>query len=305
MPFDRVIGSDPDADSVVQSPLADMVRGLDGLTSLTLKHVRDRWWNDAFADFLEQALKPRPGKRILDVGCGVGTAEISLARLQVSQLQLFGVDHLFDRVREARGRVRGINARAGFAAADAGHLPFIDGAFDCTFCVAVLQHVRDVPMALAELARVTRPGGLILAVEPDNAGRYWFSSVPSGMEAFELGRRCLTALALSRGEALPTAIGPSLPGLFSASGITPLSVDLFPVSASYVGSPPAAVWKARAEAIDAAIGHAPNDSLRKLGSDFAAAVARYGRDATAAGSSFVEIQNAMLFASVGQRPDTT
>lgn len=281
-----------------------MVRGLDGLTSLTLKHVRDRWWNDAFADFLEQALKPRPGKRILDVGCGVGTAEISLARLQVSQLQLFGVDHLFDRVREARGRVRGINARAGFAAADAGHLPFIDGAFDCTFCVAVLQHLRDVPMALAELARVTRPGGLILAVEPDNAGRYWFSSVPSGMEAFELGRRFLTALALSRGEAPPTAIGTSLPGLFSASGITPLSVDLFPVSASYVGSPPAAVWKARAEAIDAAIALAPNDSLRKLGSDFAAAVARYGRDATAAGSSFVEIQNAMLFASVGQRPDT-
>jgi len=281
-----------------------MARGLDGLTSLTLKHVRDRWWNDAFAEFLEQALKPRPGKRILDVGCGVGTAEISLARLQISQLQLFGVDHLFDRVREARGRVRGINARAGFAAADGGHLPFVDGAFDCTFCVAVLQHLRDVPMALAELARVTRGGGLVLAVEPDNAGRYWFSSVPSGMEAFDLGRRFLTALALARGEATPTGIGPSLPGLFSAAGITPLSVDLFPVSASYVGSPPAAVWKARAEAIDAAIALAPNDSLRKLGSDFAAAVARYGRDATAAGPSFVEIQNAMLFASVGQRPDS-
>jgi hypothetical protein len=83
-----------------------------------------------------------------------------------------------------------------------------------------------------------------------------------------------------------------------------LSVDLFPVSASYVGSPPPAVWKARAEAIDLAISVAPSDSLRKLGSDFAAAVARYGRDATAAGRSFVEIQNAMLFASVGERPDS-
>ena len=280
-----------------------MTRGLDALTSLTLKHVRDRWWNDAFAEFLEQALKPRPGKRILDVGCGVGTAEISFARLQISQLRLFGVDLLPDRVREARDRVRGINARAGFAASDAGHLPFVDGAFDCTFCVAVLQHVRDVPMALAELARVTRPGGLILAVEPDNAARYWFSSVPSGMEAFELGRRFLTALALARGESPPTGIGPALPSLFSASGITPLSVDLFPVSASHVGSPPAAVWKARAETIEAAIASAPNDSLRKLGSDFASAVARYGRDATAAGASFVEIQNAMLFASLGQRPD--
>ena len=45
-----------------------MVRGLDALTSLTLKHVRDRWWNDAFGEFFEQALRPKPGKRILDVG---------------------------------------------------------------------------------------------------------------------------------------------------------------------------------------------------------------------------------------------
>lgn len=280
-----------------------MVRGLDALTSLTLKHVRERWWNDAFGEFLEQALRPKPGKRILDVGCGVGTAEISLARLQVSQLQLFGVDRLVERVREARGRIRGINARAGFAAADAGHLPFVDGAFDCTFCVAVLQHLRDIPAALAELARVTRPGGRIFAVEPDNAERYWHSSIPSGFEAYELGRRFFAALAVARGEAPPTAIGPALPGLFAAAGIHPLSVDLFPVSGSYVGAPPPAVWKARAEAIEAAIALAPDESLRRLGTDYAAAVARYAADATAAGSAFVEIQNAMLFASVGQRPD--
>src|SRR4051812_19458792 len=41
---------------MVQSQLAHMVRGLDALTSLTLKHVRERWWNDAFAEFLEGAL---------------------------------------------------------------------------------------------------------------------------------------------------------------------------------------------------------------------------------------------------------
>ncbi len=280
-----------------------MIRGLDALTSLTLKHVRERWWNDAFSEFLEQALRPKPGKRIFDVGCGVGSAEISLARLQISQLQLFGVDLIIDRVREARDRVRGINARAGFAAADACHLPFIDGAFDCTFCVAVLQHVRDVPAALAEMTRITRPGGRILAVEPDNSARYWFSSIPSGMEAFELGRRFFAALAIARGEAPPAAVGPALPGLFAAAGINPLSVDLFPVSGSYVGAPAPAVWKARAEAIEAAIALAPDESLRRLGLDYAAAVARYGRDATAAGSAFVEIQNAMLFASLGQRPD--
>jgi len=205
--------------------------------------------------------------------------------------------------REAVAAARAHNVSAAFAAADARSLPFRSATFDSTFCVAVLQHVRDVPMALAELARVTRPGGRVLAVEPDNENRYWYSSIPSGMEAFDLGRRFFTALALARGEAPPAAIGPALPGLFTASGITPLSVDLFPVSGSFVGAPPQTVRKARAEAIEAAVALAPNDSLRRLGSDYLAAVARYGRDATTAGPAFVEIQNAMLFASVGQRPD--
>ena len=75
------------------------------------------------------------------------------------------------------------------------------------------------------------------------------------------------------------------------------------MSGSFVGAPPPTVWKARAAAIEAAIALAPDESLRRLGTDYAAAVARYGRDATAAGRAFVEIQNAMLFASVGQRPD--
>src|SRR5215210_7111319 len=117
-----------------------MVRGLDALTSLTLKHVREHWWNQAFADFLEQALRPKPGKRILDVGCGTGTAEVSLSRLRMSQLRLVGIDLNLARVRQARDTLRGINGRASYASADAGHLPFCDAAFDSTYCVAVLQH---------------------------------------------------------------------------------------------------------------------------------------------------------------------
>ena len=42
-----------------------MSRDLDALTSTTLKHLRDRWWNDTFTSFLEETLRPRPGKRIL------------------------------------------------------------------------------------------------------------------------------------------------------------------------------------------------------------------------------------------------
>ena len=98
--------------------------------------------------------------------------------MRLSQVELFGVDLVVERVRAAAEAARGVNAHVNYAAADATSLPFGDGLFDSTYCVAVLQHVRDVGEAVAELARVTRPGGRLLIVEPDNAARYWFSSAP-------------------------------------------------------------------------------------------------------------------------------
>lgn len=276
-----------------------MMRDLDALTSTTLKHLREHWWNDAFTSFLEETLRPRPGKSILDVGCGTGTAEVSLARLRVSQLKMVGVDLVVDRLREATAATRGMNARSLYAAADACHLPFADGTFDSTFCVAVLQHIRDLGRAVSELARVTRPGGRVLAVEPDNAARYWFSSVESGMIAAELGRRFFGSLAETRGESPAAAIGPMIPGVFGAHGIEPISVHLFPVSVSHLGSPPPLLWESRRAAVDKAIGRAPDGALRRLGADYQKAIEQYARDADKAGATFVEIQNTMLFATVG------
>lgn len=276
-----------------------MIRDLDALTSSTLKHLREHWWNDAFAAFLEETLRPRPGNTILDVGCGTGTAEISLARLRVSQLKLVGVDLVTARLREATETTRGMNARVLYAGADACHLPFPDGTFDSTFCVAVLQHIRDLGRAVSELARVTRPGGRVLAVEPDNAARYWHSSVESGMHAADLGRRFFAGLAAARGESPPSAVGPAIPGTFGAHGIEPTDVHLFPVSVAHLGAPPHALWESRRAAVGEAIRKAPDESLRRLGADYQKAIEQYSRDADRAGSSFVEIQNTMLFATVG------
>ncbi len=64
-------------------------------------------------------------------------------------------------------------------------LPFPNATFDSTFCVAVLQHISDVPRAISEMARVTRPGGRIVAVEPDNAARFFHSSIEEGARAHE------------------------------------------------------------------------------------------------------------------------
>ncbi len=278
-----------------------MAREIDALTSSTLRHLRDRWWNDAFTGFLEETLRPRPGKRILDVGCGTGIGEVSLSRLRLSQMQLYGVDLLVQRLRQALEATRGVNARASYAAADVCRLPFTSGVFDSTYCVAVLQHIRDVALARGEIARVTKPNGRILVVEPDNQAIYWFSSLPSGSEAFEIGRRFFTERAAARDEPAATAVGPLVPGLFAANGIEPLSVQLFPVSVAHVGAQPNSLWENRRKTVGEAVASTPEESLRRLGNDYLKAIDRYAADARAAGSSFVEIQNTLLVATAGQR----
>jgi SAM-dependent methyltransferase len=275
---------------------------IDGLTSPTLKHLREHWWDDEFTSFLKEMLRPRPGNRILDVGCGSGTGEVSIGRLHLSQIQLFGVDLVFDHVKAAREATAGINQRAHFAAADGCHLPFADGAFDSTYCVAVLQHVRDTSVALREFARVTRAGGRVVAVEPDNSARYWYSSAPSGMRAFDAAGRFFAALARARGDGVTAAsVGPRLPVLFAAEGIEPVAVRLFPVSKARLGAPAPPVWQERTARVSRAVEHAPAGEAQALGREYLTVLAEYQAEATRAGQSFVEIENTMLFATVGQR----
>jgi SAM-dependent methyltransferase len=282
-------------------PAAPRRRTVDALTSPTLKHVRDDWWDDAFTAFLVERLRPRAGNRILDVGCGTGTAELRLSRLRMSQVTLVGIDLFAERTALAERTADGHNLRASFAAADACHLPFPNETFDSTFCVAVLQHINETSDALHEFVRVTRPGGRIVAVEPDNAATYWYSSVPAGMNAFAAARRFFEALARGRGETWEPRVGPRLPTLFRAAGIEPLEVQLFPVSVSRLGSPDAGLWAARRAAIEAAVGASTDALVRSAGEEYLSALEEYKAAASSAGAGFVEIHSTLLFGVVGQR----
>ena len=282
-------------------PVASRTRTVDALTAATLKHVRDEWWDDAFTSFLVERLRPRAGNRILDVGCGTGTAELRLSRLRMSQVTLVGVDLFAERTAIAERAADGHNMRASFAAADARHLPFPDGTFDSTFCVAVLQHINDGSEALREFARATRPGGRIVAVEPDNASRYWYSSAPEGMQAYAASRTFFETVARARGDVLEPRVGPMLPTLFASAGIEPLEVQLFPVSVSRLGSPEPAVWAARRAAIEAALSGTTDPAVRRAGDDYLRTIDEYKTAAANAGSGFVEIHSTLLFGVVGQR----
>jgi SAM-dependent methyltransferase len=279
-----------------------MTAAIDALTSPTLKHLREAWWDDVFTEFLAETLKPRPGNRILDVGCGEGLAEVAIGRLQISQVRLVGVDLVFSKVLRARQETSSHNQRVQFAAADACHLPFRDGVFDALYSVAVLQHVNDVEAAVAEIARVTMPRGRVVAVEPDNSARYGFSSTPAGRRAFELSVPFFNALSGQQSDGRTSAIGPNLPRLFSEHGLEPIEVRLFPVSLTLLGPPDASVWESRRDVVERALGSA-SDAAQWLGRDYLETLKAYQAEAIRAGSSFVEIQHTMLFATVAQKND--
>jgi SAM-dependent methyltransferase len=110
-------------------------------------------------ELARRRLGPRP-PRALDVGCGVGLTD---ARLLPHVASLHGVDVSEGMVERASAA----NPAATYEVYDGRRLPFADGRFDLVFAICVLHHVepRDRAALAAELARVTRPGGLVAVFE--------------------------------------------------------------------------------------------------------------------------------------------
>jgi SAM-dependent methyltransferase len=100
-----------------------------------------------------RAIGPR---RVLEVGCGRG--ELA-ERIQAEVgAEVIAVDQS-ERMVELT-RARGVDARVG----DVQDLPFPSGSFDCAVAAWMLYHVDDLDRGLAELARVLRPGGRLVAI---------------------------------------------------------------------------------------------------------------------------------------------
>lgn len=279
-----------------------MAREIDSLTSPTLKHLRDRWWDESFAAFLDDALQPAPGDRVLDVGCGPGTAELHLGLDGRPAVKLAGVDVAVDRIQAALARTRARGVQVSLAAASADGLPFGAAVFDAVFCVAVLQHLDAPGRAIAEFARVTQRGGRVVVVEPDNDARYWYCSSSCGDAAFAASRAFFEA---GRGatDDMHARLGPTVSRLFLDHGIQPLAVHLFPVSVSRLGAPAATVWDSRRAIARQLVDRTSDVAVRRLGAIYADALERYAEAAEREGPAFAEIQNTMLFATIGHRVD--
>ncbi len=107
-----------------------------------------------------------PGRRILEVGCGLGDDAASLAKLVAPGGWVVAIDGSQTMIEAARGR-HGDVAGLSFDVADAAHLPFDDASFDACRIDRVLQHVADPASAILEMVRVIRPGGVLVAFDND------------------------------------------------------------------------------------------------------------------------------------------
>jgi len=110
------------------------------------------------------------GKDCLDAGCGGGRNAIAMARLGAATVR--GVDLGEAGVADARRRSAGLR-NVEFSQGSIEALPFADNSFDIVWCAGVLMHTGDADEAVAELARVLRPGGLFYALVYATGGLRW------------------------------------------------------------------------------------------------------------------------------------
>jgi ubiquinone/menaquinone biosynthesis C-methylase UbiE len=131
-------------------------------------------------DLLFTGLALDPGHRVLDVATGGGHTAAALAE---RCRRVVASDLTPSMLREAR--VLAVEHRAAnvvFVAADAEALPFRDGAFDRVTCRIATHHFPDVRTALAELSRVTRPGGRIGIIDSVVPGEPSLDAFLNGIE---------------------------------------------------------------------------------------------------------------------------
>jgi demethylmenaquinone methyltransferase/2-methoxy-6-polyprenyl-1,4-benzoquinol methylase len=126
---------------------------------------QDRLWRR----FVAATVAARPGERVLDLAAGTGTSSRTFTTAGAYCVACdFSLGMLQVGARNAAGRGRPDGPAPGpvrFAAGDALALPFRDRAFDAVTISFGLRNVADPDAALAEMLRVTRPGGRLVICE--------------------------------------------------------------------------------------------------------------------------------------------
>jgi len=165
----------------------------------------------------------QPGHKVLDVGCGPATDTIPMANLVGSTGQVVGLDYDNAMIVEADScsEKAGVSSWVDHKCADATSLPFESGYFNSCRSERLFQHLLDPAAALAEMVRVTKPGGWVVVLDTD-----WGSGGIDTTEV-DIERRLTrfdTECMLNNGYA-----GRQLYRLFKKQGLADVAYEVFPI----------------------------------------------------------------------------
>jgi SAM-dependent methyltransferase len=124
-------------------------------------------WSRQLAPLLIDFAGVREGDRVLDAGCGTGSLSMTIAEV-TKAAKIVGIDASKGFIEYARAS--NSDTRVSFELGDAQNLPYSDGSFDRCLSLLVVNHIPDTPKAVAEMRRVTKPGGVIATAMWDGTG---------------------------------------------------------------------------------------------------------------------------------------
>lgn len=169
-----------------------------------------------------EVLAAQPGESGVDVGCGLAHLAIELAQEVGPAGRIVGFDNSDTMVAAAKERIAaaGLGDRIAVSQCDATALDLADASADFVAVAQVYSYVPEVARAIAEAARVLRPGGRLVVLETD-----WDLCVYESAD-LELGRRMMQARALHFAHAqLPRQMHRLLLG----AGLTFERCEAFPI----------------------------------------------------------------------------
>jgi ubiquinone/menaquinone biosynthesis C-methylase UbiE len=161
-------------------------------------------------------LELHPGDSVLDAGCGTGDDAHAMAALVAPGGQVTGLDEDEAILEEARRRGEGTNLPVTFASGDVQNLQFADATFTRCRSERMFQHVLDQHAAMRELARVLRPGGVIVVFDTD-----WETMIIDADD----WRTTRSLMNVHSAEHRHGWIGRMLPGLMQEAGLGDIAIE--------------------------------------------------------------------------------
>jgi ubiquinone/menaquinone biosynthesis C-methylase UbiE len=168
---------------------------------------------------LLQRYRVPPDASILDAGCGTGEGAARIAAL-FPHARILAVDILDDHLQRARSLHADLASRLTFEHQSIFALDAQTGSFDLTVCRHVLHSIPQADAVIAELARVTRPGGYVHLIVEDYGMLHFQGGQLDPRDFWHEGPR-----AMERAMNIDLSVGRNTFGIISALGLKDIAID--------------------------------------------------------------------------------